>query len=107
MTINPVQYDWFDEPIQDVWFDDATTTAIGEAFDYACMSLDRIGNSVTVRNETIAKWFIEAAKNGERDFRRLYEQVQEAFGSAGFSMPVVRVGRDPPVTAYASVARAA
>ncbi len=107
MTINHVQYDWLDEPIQDVWFDDATMTAMGEAFDHACMSLDRIDNSVTVRKETIAKWFIEAAKNGERDFGRLCEQAQEAFGSVGFSMPVASVGRDSPVPAYASVAHAA
>ena len=26
-------------PIQDVWFDDAATSAMGEAFDRACVSL--------------------------------------------------------------------
>ena len=26
-------------PIQDVWFDDAATSAMGEAFDQACQSL--------------------------------------------------------------------
>jgi hypothetical protein len=68
---------------------------MGEAFDRTCMSLDQFGTSVTVR-ETIARWFIEAAINGERDFSRLYVQAHEAFGVIDFSMPLVSVGRDPP-----------
>jgi hypothetical protein len=105
MTIGPIRYLSFDDPNhQDVSFDDAATSAMGEAFDRTCRSLHQFGTAVTVR-ETIAKWFIEAAKNGERDyFSRLYEQAHEAFGITDFSMPFVIVGRDPPVPAYASVA---
>ena len=106
MTITPIQYASFDDPYQDVSFDDAATLVMGEAFDHTCTSLHQFGISVTVR-ETIAKWFIEAAKNGERDFGRLYEQAHEAFGSIGFTMPVVSVSRDLPVPAYAAVALAA
>jgi hypothetical protein len=53
-------------PIQDVWFDDAATSAMGEAFDRACKSLRNFGSACTVR-EIIAKRIIDAAKNGERD----------------------------------------
>ncbi len=91
MTIGPVQYDWFDEPIQYVWFDDAATLAMGAVFDRTCRSLHQFGTSVAVR-ETIARWFIEAAKNGERDFGRIYGQAHEAFGVTDFSIPLVSVG---------------
>ena len=87
-------------------FDDAATLAMGEAFDHALRSLRRIGNSVTVR-EMIAKRIIAAAKNGERDPARLYEQALIPFGTEDMSMFVVSVGRDSPVRAYASVTHAA
>jgi hypothetical protein len=106
MTTNVMKYPSFDDLNQDVSFDDAATSAMGEAFDRTCRSLPQFGASVTAR-ETIARWFIEAAINGERDFSRLYEQAHEAFGVTDFSMPLVSVGRDPPVQAYASVAHAA
>jgi hypothetical protein len=38
---------------------------------------------------------------------RLYGQVLKAFRIEDMSMPVVSVGRDPPVPAYASVTHAA
>ena len=33
-------------PIQNIWFDDATTSAMGEAFDRACKSLRNFGSAV-------------------------------------------------------------
>ena len=57
--------------------------------------------------EIIANRIIAAAKNGERDPARLYEQALIAFGIEDMSMLVVSVGRDPPVPAYAPVTHAA
>jgi len=91
-------------PIQDVWFDDAATSAMGEAFDQACKSLRNLGSAVP---EIIANRIIAAAKNGERDPARLYEQALKVFGMDDTSMLVVSVGNDLPVRAYASVAQAA
>ena len=91
-------------PIQNVWFDDTATSAMGEAFDKACKSLRNFGTAVP---EIIAKLIIAAAKNGERDPARLYEQALKAFGIEDMSMPVVSVGSDLPVPAYAPVAQAA
>ena len=90
-------------PIQNVWFDDAATLAMGEAFDHACKSLRNFGSAVPA---IIADRIIAAAKNGERDPARLYEQVLKVFGIDDTSMLVVSVG-DPPVPAYASVTPAA
>ena len=36
-------------PIRDVWFDDAATSAMGEAFDRACKALRILGPAVTMR----------------------------------------------------------
>jgi hypothetical protein len=91
-------------PIQDVWFDDAATSAMGEAFDQACKSLRNFGSAVP---EIIANRIIAAAKNGERDPARLYEQALKVFGMDDTSMLVVSIGNDLPVRAYASVAQAA
>jgi hypothetical protein len=91
-------------PIQNVWFDDAATLAMGEAFDRACKSLENLGSAVP---EIIAYLIIRAAKSGERDPARLYGQVLKAFRIEDMSMPVVSVGRDLPVPAYASVTQAA
>ena len=90
--------------IQNVWFDDAATLAMGEAFDQACKSLRNLGSAVP---EIIANRIIAAAKNGERDPARLYEQALKVFGMDDMSMLVVSVGRDLPVPAYASVTQAA
>ena len=87
---------------QDVWFDDAATSAMGKAFDRACKALQNFGSAITVR-EIIAKRIIDAAKNGERDPARLYEQALIPFGIEDMSMLVVSVGPKPPVPAYASV----
>ena len=86
--------------IQNVWFDDAATSAMGEAFDRACKSLRNLGSAVP---EIIAYRIIAAAKVGERDPARLYEQVLKAYGIDDTSMLLVSVGRDRPVPAYASV----
>jgi hypothetical protein len=82
-------------PIKNVWFDDAATLAMGEAFDQVCKSLRKLGSACTVR-EFIAKRIIDAAKNGERDPARLHEQALIPFGIEDMSMLVVSVGRDPP-----------
>jgi hypothetical protein len=91
-------------PIQNIWFDDAATLAMGEAFDNACKSLQNLGSAVPA---IIANLIIAAAKNGERDPARLYEQVLKAYGIDDTSMLFVRVGRDLPVPAYASITQAA
>ena len=91
-------------PIQNVAFDDTATSAMGAAFDKACKSLQGLGSAVP---EIIANRIIAAAKNGERDPARLYEQALKAFGIEDKSMLVVNVGRDIPDPAYASVAHAA
>ena len=88
----------------DASFDDAATLAMGEAFDQACKSLRNLGSAVP---EIIANRIIAAAKNGERDPARLYEQALKVFGMDDTSMLVVSVGSDLPVPAYASVAQAA
>jgi len=90
-------------PIQNVWFDDAATLAMGGAFDRARKTLQKFGSAP----EIIANRIIAAAKNGERDAARLYEQALQAFGIEDKSMLVVNVGRDIPDPAYASVAHAA
>ena len=93
-------------PIQNVWFDDAATLAMGEAFDRACKLLRNLGSAVP---EIIAYLIIQAAKTGERDPARLYEQVLKAYGIDETSMLVVRLGRDlpAPIPTYASVTQAA
>ena len=77
----------------DASFDDAATLAMGEAFDNACRSLRNLGSAVP---EIIAYRIIAAAKVGERDPARLYEQALKTFGIEDMSMLVVSVGRDPP-----------
>jgi hypothetical protein len=86
-----------------VAFDDTATSAMGEAFDRARKTLQKFGSAP----EIIANRIIAAAKNGERDAARLYEQALQAFGIEDKSMLVVNVGRDIPDPAYASVAHAA
>ncbi len=85
-------------PIQDVWFDDATTLVMGEAFDRACVSLHRFGSLITTR-EMIAKRIIEAVKNGEHSPARLHRQALKAFRVEEMSTLIVSVGRDSPVPA--------
>jgi hypothetical protein len=89
---------------ENVWFDDAATLAMGEAFDNACKSLQNFGSAVPA---IVAQLIIAAAKNGQRDPRCLYEQVLKTYGIDDTSMLLVSVGRDHPVPAYASVTHAA
>jgi hypothetical protein len=89
---------------KNVWFDDAATSAIGAAFDRACESLKNFGSAVPT---IIAEQIIAAAKNGERDSDRLYEQALKAFAIVDASMLFVSVGLDPVPSANASVAHAA
>ena len=86
-------------PIQNIAFDDTATSAMGEAFDRACKSLQQFGSAP----EIVANRIIASAKNGERDVTRLYEQVLRAFGIEEKLMAFVSVGSDLPVLAYASV----
>jgi hypothetical protein len=90
--------------IQNVWFDDAATSAMGAAFDRACESLKNLGSAVPT---IIAEQIIAAAKNGERGSDRLYEQALKAFAIVDASMLFVSVGLDPVPSANASVAHAA
>ena len=55
-------------------FDAEIIRTMGQVFDTACSSLRDFGSAVFVR-EIIAKRIIEAAKNGERDPARLFEQA--------------------------------
>jgi hypothetical protein len=80
-------------PTQNVWFDDAATLAMGEAFDNACKSLQNFGSAVPA---IIADLIIAGAKAGERDPARLYKQAITIFAIEDTSMPLVSVGRDPP-----------
>jgi len=91
-------------PIENVWFDDAATSAMGEAFDLTCKSFRIIGDAVSVR-EIIATRIIEAAKDGERDPARLYEQTLIIFGIIDSRW--ISVGPKPPVPTYALVTHAA
>jgi hypothetical protein len=78
-------------PIQNIWFDDAATLAMGEAFDKACKSLQNFGSAVPA---IIANLIIAAAKNGERHPGRLYEQILKDYGIDDTSMLFVSVGSD-------------
>jgi hypothetical protein len=93
--------------IQNVWFDDAATSLVGEAFERASKSLRNFGSASTVR-EIIAKRIISAATHGERDPARLLEQALLSLGIEDTSMLVVSVARDVPVPGsvpvYASIA---
>jgi len=59
-------------PFRVVSFDDTVTLAMGEAFDRARKSFRNFGSAAPA---IIAGRIIEAAKHGERDPDRLYEQV--------------------------------
>ena len=76
--------------IQNVWFDDAATSAMGEAFENACKSLRNFGSAVPA---IAADLIIAAAKNGERDPARLYEQAIIIFAIEDTSMPLVSGAR--------------
>ena len=87
---------------KNVWFDAAATSAMGEAFDHACKTLQDFGSAVP---EIVANFIITAAKNGERDAGRLYKQVLADYGIEATSMPLIGAGGT--VLAYAPVTRRA
>ncbi len=74
------------------WFDDAATSAMGDAFDQACKSLQEFGSAP----EIIANLIIAAAKDGEHDSASLYEQKLRAFSIVDTSMPIVSGAWMPP-----------
>ena len=84
--------------VKNIWFDDAATSAMGEAFDHACKTLQDFGSAVPA---IVANFIIAAAKNGERDPGRLYGQVLADYGVPDTSMLLIGVGG--PVSAYAAV----
>ena len=91
-------------PIQDVFFDDEATLAMGAAFDLASSSLRYFERVERVR-DLVAKRIIEAAKKGERDPTRLHWQAVVGFRFDDASDPADSVGRNLPVPAYAPIAR--
>ena len=84
-------------------FDAEITRTMGQVFDQACRSLQDFGSAVLVR-EIIARRIIEAAKNGERDPARLYEQALRLVSIDITSIP--NVGGSFPIPADTSVAHA-
>jgi len=92
--------------VQDVFFDDKATLAMGEAFDHACAALDRREIPVEVRT-VIAKRIIWAANDGERDPGRLCEKALVPFGIEDMSTVVANADCGSPTATDASVTRAA
>ena len=93
-------------PIQDVFFDDEATLAMGAAFDLASSSLRYFARVERLR-DLVAKRIIEAAKNGERDPIRLQSQALVGFSIDDVSMPEASVGGTVLSPAYATLAHAA
>jgi hypothetical protein len=69
---------------QNIWFDDTVTSAMGEAFDEACKSLQDFGSAP----EIIANLIIGGRQG--RDFVRLYNRAIRAFGVDDASMLLVK-----------------
>ena len=90
--------------IENVWFDDDATSAMGEAFDNACKMLQNFGSAVPA---IVANFIIAAAKDGEHDPARLYEQALKAFGIDDTTMIFASAGLHVPVFAYAAVTQTA
>ena len=93
-------------PIQDIFFDDEATVAMGTAFDQACVALRHFTREREVR-ELIAKRIIEAARNGELDPFRLLSRAIIGFSIDDVSVAIASVGQTAPSPAYATVAHAA
>ena len=93
-------------PIQNVAFDDAATSAMGDAFDRACGALRSYGPACTVR-EMVAKRIIGAANYGERNPIRLLERALIPFSREDMSLLVISVDRESPSRPTPPVARVA
>jgi hypothetical protein len=63
-------------------FDPEAVRVLGRAFDMACALLGRSVQPVVIR-EAIAKNIVEAAKQGERDPRRLRDAGLSALNQPG------------------------
>ena len=59
---------------QDFSFDPEEATAVNQAYDLACQTLQNIGRS-EVDREIIARGILRAAESGERDVNKLCERA--------------------------------
>ena len=59
-------------PFQDSSFDPEEVTAVNQAYDLACQTLQNIGQ-LEVDREIIARGILQAAGSGERDANKLCE----------------------------------
>jgi hypothetical protein len=59
---------------QDLYFDPDEVTAVNQAYDLACQTLQNIGQ-LEVDREIIAGRILEAAESGERDAHKLCERA--------------------------------
>ena len=59
---------------QDLSFDPDEVTAVNQAYDLACQTLQNIGQ-LEVDGEIIAGRILEAAESGERDAHKLCERA--------------------------------
>jgi hypothetical protein len=89
-------------PIRNVWFDDAATLVMGEAFDQACKSLRSFGSAIAVTRSS-QSGLLQLPKMASGAPARLCQQALIPFGIEDMSMLVVSVGPKPRVPAYASV----
>jgi hypothetical protein len=59
---------------QDLSFDPEEITAVNQAYDLACQTLQNIGQ-LEVDREIIARGILQAARSGERDANKLCERA--------------------------------
>ena len=59
---------------QDLSFDPVEATAVNQAYDLACQTLQNIGQ-LEVDREIIARAILRAAESGERDVNKLCERA--------------------------------
>jgi hypothetical protein len=59
---------------QDLSFDPEEATAVNQAYDLACQTLQNIGQ-LEVDREIIARRILQAAESGERDVNKLCERA--------------------------------
>jgi len=64
----------FNPTFRNFSFDPAAVTAVNEAYDLACKTLQNIGQ-LEVDREIIARGILRAAKTGERDVNKLCERA--------------------------------
>jgi hypothetical protein len=59
---------------QDLSFDPEEVTAVNQAYDLACLTLQNIGQ-LEVDREIIARGILQAAESGERDANKLCQRA--------------------------------